>query len=348
MKQLLDFLLGLIRGLLGMPSQSEPSSTPSRAEDVPCDLGMHEVPESVDTSAVPFVGMAVAAAVAPAAAPDVVSANAQAVGCTVTVRPELGEVNVRTGPRIGFFPAGKTRGGAVFSLSGASEPDETGFRWFQVAFEGGSGWIRSDLVRLSEACKQLNYITDADYPDSPTVPTPPATTRFPRPTTAALSNGYSSTRHPGIDLATAMGTPIAASAPGTVIRAIRCVNCTEERPNRFPCGPTTYSDEKWGYGYGNFVVVRHDYAVLPDPMREAMDDANLTGGFAYVLYAHFQELRVDLGQIVQAGTLLGRTGNHGCSTGPHIHIEIRIGNVEIVDGQWLAQKAVNPVRFYVL
>lgn len=338
MKQLLDFLLGLIRGLLGMPAQPEPSSTPSSAEGAPCDLGLHEMPESVDTSDVPFVGLA-------AAVPDFTTGDAQAAGCTVTVRPELGVVNVRTGPRIGFFPAGKTRGGAVFSLSGASEPDETGFRWFQVAFEGGSGWIRSDLVLLSEACKQLSYITDADYP---AIPTPPATTRFPRPTTAPLTNGYSSTRHPGIDLATAMGTPIVASAPGTVIRAIRCVNCTEQRPNRFPCGPTTYSDEKWGYGYGNFVVVRHDYAVLPAPMREEMDDANLSGGFAYVLYAHFQELRVDLGQIVQAGTLLGRTGNHGCSTGPHIHIEIRIGNVEIVDGQWLAQKAVNPVLFYDL
>ena len=41
-----------------------------------------------------------------------VSADSQAAGCTVTVRPELGVVNVRTGPRIGFFPAGKTRGGA--------------------------------------------------------------------------------------------------------------------------------------------------------------------------------------------------------------------------------------------
>ncbi|MCB9458190.1 MAG: M23 family metallopeptidase [Anaerolineaceae bacterium] len=344
MKQLLDFLLGLIRGLLGLPSEKEQSSaTDSGAEDVPCGLGLHEMPETVDTSAVPFVGIAAAAA-----SSEISNGTATADDCTVTVRPELGVVNIRTGPRLGFFPAGKTRGGAVFGLTGASEPDESGFRWFQISFEGGSGWIRSDLVRLSEACKLFTYITDADYPDEPVTPTPPTTTRFARPATAPISNGYSSTRHPGIDLATAMGTPIAASAQGTIIRAIRCTACTDAKPNRFPCGPTTYNDEKWGFGYGNFVIVRHDYAVLPAPVREAMDDANLTGGFAYVLYAHFQELRVDLGDIVQAGTLLGLTGNHGCSTGPHIHIEIRIGNVEIVDGQWLAQKSINPNLFYVL
>ncbi len=73
-----------------------------------------------------------------------------------------------------------------------------------------------------------------------------------------------------------------------------------------------------------------------------MDSRNLTDGFVYVLYAHMSQVNVSLGDILNGGTLLGQTGNHGCSSGDHLHFEVRIGKDEVVDGRWLSQTAVNP------
>ncbi|QPC82616.1 peptidoglycan DD-metalloendopeptidase family protein [Phototrophicus methaneseepsis] len=335
MNSLADLIMGFIRGILGQSSNTMTATTPT--DEAECSLGFHEIPATVDTSDVPTVGTL------STMGGSVTTASA-ANNCVATVRPELGTVNVRSGPRIGFFPVGKTSGGATFTLAGASEPDENGYRWYQVTYNNGSGWIRSDLINLSDGCRQFSFISDADYPD----PATPVTTRFPLPTTARITNNYSRTSHPGLDFGTPLSTPIFASATGTVIRRIQCERCTDTRPNIYPCGQNVYNDEKWGFGYGNFVVVRHDYAVMPAPLRELMDDANLTGGFVYVLYAHFQQLFVDLGNAVNATTLLGHTGNHGCSTGPHIHIEIRMGKVEIVDGHWLQQTSVNPNLFFTI
>ena len=64
-------------------------------------------------------------------------------------------------------------------------------------------------------------------------------------------------------------------------------------------------------GYGNLVVIDH--------------------GSYQTLYAHLrEEPLVHVGQTVTAGTLIGRMGNTGFSTGPHLHFEIRLGS-ELVD-----------------
>jgi murein DD-endopeptidase MepM/ murein hydrolase activator NlpD len=63
-------------------------------------------------------------------------------------------------------------------------------------------------------------------------------------------------------------------------------------------------------GYGNVVILRHD--------RKTSS-----------LYAHNSELKVKQGDHVTKGTLVALLGNTGHSTGPHVHFEIRDGDVAV-------------------
>jgi len=63
-------------------------------------------------------------------------------------------------------------------------------------------------------------------------------------------------------------------------------------------------------GYGNVVILRHD--------RKTSS-----------LYAHNSELKVKQGDQVTKGALVALLGNTGHSTGPHVHFEIRDGDVAV-------------------
>ncbi len=71
----------------------------------------------------------------------------------------------------------------------------------------------------------------------------------------------------------------------------------------------------WSGGYGNMVEIEH-------------------GNDLSTRYGHLSMINVAEGQIVSPGTILGRVGSSGRSTGPHLHYEVRI------DGE-----AVDPSRF---
>jgi murein DD-endopeptidase MepM/ murein hydrolase activator NlpD len=69
-------------------------------------------------------------------------------------------------------------------------------------------------------------------------------------------------------------------------------------------------------GYGKHVVIDH--------------------GFGYrTLYAHMSAIDVKRGQKVKRGDVIGKIGNTGTSSGPHLHYEV------IKDG-----KKINPANFY--
>lgn len=71
----------------------------------------------------------------------------------------------------------------------------------------------------------------------------------------------------------------------------------------------------WESGFGKLVILRHKK------------------GFE-TYYGHLSFIAVKAGQKVVAGTLLGRVGSTGYSTGPHLHYEVR---------QW--SRPQNPSRF---
>lgn len=65
------------------------------------------------------------------------------------------------------------------------------------------------------------------------------------------------------------------------------------------------SKATFNVAYGNMVIIDH-------------------GGGVQTLYAHGNEILVQLGQVVSAGTEILKVGSTGYSTGPHAHFEVRI------------------------
>ncbi|HNW98385.1 MAG TPA: peptidoglycan DD-metalloendopeptidase family protein [Bacteroidales bacterium] len=67
---------------------------------------------------------------------------------------------------------------------------------------------------------------------------------------------------------------------------------------------------KWGGGYGNCVVIRHNNGLE-------------------TLYGHLYKSKVVPNQVLKAGDIIGLGGSTGRSTGPHLHFEIRYLGIAI-------------------
>lgn len=101
--------------------------------------------------------------------------------------------------------------------------------------------------------------------------------------------------HHGIDLSNPIGVEIQAAADGVVIWA------QKGHFNQYE-GITSY---------GNTVVIQHDLGY--------------EGQTVYTLYAHMASILVEEQQRVSAGDVIGLIGNTGQVSGPHVHVEVRLG-----------------------
>ncbi len=92
--------------------------------------------------------------------------------------------------------------------------------------------------------------------------------------------------HKGLDIAAPVGSPVLACADGEVV----------------------FAGKRKGFeGYGNIVLLRHNREV-------------------YTTYAHLSRIGVKKGQKVRRGKIIAAVGNTGRSTGPHLHLEVRVRN----------------------
>lgn len=77
-------------------------------------------------------------------------------------------------------------------------------------------------------------------------------------------------------------------------------------------------------GYGRYLMLEH-------------------AGY-HTLYAHLESWEVGLGESVQAGQVIARSGNSGFSTGPHLHFELRLSQPA---GASYPSGAVDPTPFFL-
>lgn len=105
---------------------------------------------------------------------------------------------------------------------------------------------------------------------------------FIRPTSGIKTQGLHGKYRTAVDFGAPIGTPVKASAAGTVLIA-----------------------KMGGYngGYGNYIVIQHSNGVQ-------------------TLYGHLSAINVSVGAHVNQGDLIGAVGNTGNSTGSHLHFEL--------------------------
>jgi len=103
--------------------------------------------------------------------------------------------------------------------------------------------------------------------------------------------------HTGIDIPAKLGTIVLATGPGEVVWA---------GWGLYTGDPVNEDDP-----YGLAVVILHDFGYQDHPL--------------YTVYAHLKQVDVITGQWLQTGDVLGKVGETGFTTGPHLHFEVRIG-----------------------
>ena len=132
------------------------------------------------------------------------------------------------------------------------------------------------------------------------MPSQPPVTAVSRPAAGPITGRFHERRpghvHLGIDISGHIGDPVRAAFAGTVVFG--------------GPAPRGYS------GYGTIVVIGHANGLT-------------------TLYAHLSRVSVAAGRKVAPGDVVGAMGCTGSCTGPHLHFEVRFGNVAVDPERYL-------------
>ena len=135
----------------------------------------------------------------------------------------------------------------------------------------------------------------------PGIPEPEREPAAPLPGTPRASSGFGwrsdpftgrRTFHPGLDLPVPVGTPVYAPLPGEIVRIDRA-----------------------GVGHG---VINGNAVFLRSPDH-------------VWVFLHLSVVAVSVGSTVQRGQMLGRSGQTGRATGPHLHVQVYDPSGQLVD-----------------
>jgi murein DD-endopeptidase MepM/ murein hydrolase activator NlpD len=174
-----------------------------------------------------------------------------------------------------------------------------------TAYNWGIGNVLNKGVDAAPPETKAYSSTIATALDGPTVMSAPqagGTQKFIRPVQGGselVTQGYGANvedyaqwngpyGHEGVDYGVPVGTPVMASANGTVV----FVGTGDGFEN-----------------YGNYVVIQH-----PDGYKS--------------YYAHLSEFDAQVGDVVEQGQVIAKSGNTGRSSGPHLHFSLRLDGDE--------------------
>jgi murein DD-endopeptidase MepM/ murein hydrolase activator NlpD len=188
---------------------------------------------------------------------------------------------------------------------------------------------RTQIIKVQAVAQLPQVTTMRSIPSIPPIPTVrPAAANFQSRPVAYISNG----EH---DSTSELIYPLTSPAPTTSGFGWRTHPITGSR--RFHSGVdigapmgapvvaagagTIITAGRLG-GYGNAIVIQHN-------------------GVQQTLYGHLSEIFVLPGQRIEQGTVIGRVGSTGNSTGPHLHFESRMSTA---DG-WVAVDPGDDVKY---
>ena len=143
--------------------------------------------------------------------------------------------------------------------------------------------------------------------------------------------------HRGSDIQNPQNTPIVAVGDGLVV---------------FAAEDTTRALGPEPNFYGQAVVIQHDKWALSDKPEDALS--------VFSLYGHVEKVLVQEGESVTAGQPIALVGQRGVAMGPHLHLEVRLGENSYLNTQnpdlWvrpdegygvIAGRVVDANNFYV-
>lgn len=95
-------------------------------------------------------------------------------------------------------------------------------------------------------------------------------------------------------------------------------------------GTVVYSADQ-EVNYGHMIVIRHDLDA--ETRKFIKDNFGFDVPVLYSLYAHLLQRQVALGNVVEAGALIGKCGKSGVQYA-HLHCEIYRGDLDLANEPW--------------